>query len=817
MASWLPNKAAQWQPFRLTMLTCVALNRKHPWTSILVFVAIVIASSGLVMVHLINQGASEQWPDNNAAWIAPKWTVESSGKLPLTREDYAHLRRAGFHELAAFVHYTGPLYFEHTGSTPSGLSLLAVDTAALPWKPASFPVFSPLSEKSARIWAHPQTARLIEEQSLLTDDAAPLPVLEVSAASLPKHMLVMDIADFFTASRTTEKYPLTGLAVTSSLPESRQRALRNLLPTHLQLKRSSTIESGGTLGDSFKLSLWALGVLMMVVCMFIVVNALHLMLRFRLYTLLKLRQLGIGVTTLSTSVTLEMLFLGLTASSVGMVLGILLTQQLAPGINQTFTNVLETKFILLPINPWQLMSITWAATALVITAITYVPIRQLQRNLTGRGPGRQRPADRWLKGATVLLCSSALLTTILAKSPAWALISIALTLLAGTGVMLLFMPHLLKLCAQFIPAGWPLAHWSIASTLQLSKQTRLAVCAFFIALTANIGMTVMVDSFRQATDSWLQARIIAPFYLAAPLPVTEPPPAGISLFERLQASAIHRGHSVELRSLPADSRFQSSVQIEPDGGVDWPRFDTGEQAVINQQLAFRFHLSAGDSLPMQLNDGTHISPVIGGIYVDYGNPNSQVLLNARLIESSRDPVYRYAIWYGTPATLNDLTEWLNHAAPGGELFDSEALRKLSMEEFERTFVVTNHLNIITLAVAGLSFMISVALLGQQTSAQLSLLRSLGVSTLKLRLSVLIQYGTLCLFAALMAMPFGLLLCWLLINKVNRYAFHWIYPVSVDSALLMQAILTSIGIMLMVLCIPAARLNGRLDLRNTRVL
>ncbi|KTF07597.1 conserved hypothetical protein, secreted, partial [marine sediment metagenome] len=54
----------------------------------------------------------------------------------------------------------------------------------------------------------------------------------------------------------------------------------------------------------------------------------------------------------------------------------------------------------------------------------------------------------------------------------------------------------------------------------LSSKTRLAVCAFFIALTANIGMNTMTDSFRDATEQWLTQRLYAPFYLYTDAPLS---------------------------------------------------------------------------------------------------------------------------------------------------------------------------------------------------------------------------------------------------------------------------------------------------------
>jgi putative ABC transport system permease protein len=136
------------------------------------------------------------------------------------------------------------------------------------------------------------------------------------------------------------------------------------------------------------------------------------------------------------------------------------------------------------------------------------------------------------------------------------------------------------------------------------------------------------------------------------------------------------------------------------------------------------------------------------------------------------------------------------------------LLALSMKTFERTFVITDGLNIVTLLVAALSLATSVLMIDMDNRPQRALLRSMGVGNYQITGLSLIQYTLLSLMACLVALPFGIGLTWLLINLINVQAFSWSYPILITPSKLFSAGIISILLIVVVVALPLYKLSRR---------
>ena len=223
-----------------------------------------------------------------------------------------------------------------------------------------------------------------------------------------------------------------------------------------------------------------------------------------------------------------------------------------------------------------------------------------------------------------------------------------------------------------------------------------------------------------------------------------------------------------------------------------------------------------------------------GIYPDYGNLNGQILAPLPLFNQQNITV-RNNLFSGVLAmypkpnahqdvtTSSDVTftkDKLEHQLKshlGDEVditvYSRQALLNTSMDTFDRTFVLTDGLNITTLLVAGIAFAVSLTVLTIGSSAQLSVLRALGVSQPKVKASLFMQYLLLCFVSALLAIPFGIYLAYVFINLVNRYAFNWVYPLSIEADVIVSSVGLSLLIVSLVLLLPLGKLKPKIDLRQ----
>lgn len=808
------NLRALW----LSTLALLAMARARPWEPLLVALSIILAASGLTAVTLINEGALQgEFAQADSMLSGAERIVAASDSNPITKADYTRLRRLGFTRIVATASH--PMTIRCLpGDTTRTVTVTGVDTMAF-WAQANAAANAETPTTRARppgtavAQATPATiARLRCQDNQITVLETGNTFLLNATPAAPKDQIVIDIAAFYREPAAPETYPLTALFFSEPLPPSERERLTASLPAHLTLDAAEPATDVGTLSASFRLNLWAMGMLMAVVCAFVIVNALHLMYRARLANLIRLRQLGVGLSALSLALITEMLIYGAIASTAGVLAGAWITRELTPTLAITFSSLFNLNYDGLDPQLWSLLLTSNLITATGILLTIAAPLWRLRAQLQIK-PTTSRSISasvRWLLTVTIaLLCLVAVHVT---ASQTQALFSVVLILLGGCGVVLLWLPSLLQGLRQLLPSSLPLTQWSVASARQLSGRTRLAVCAFFIALSANTGMNVMVDSFRLATESWISQRLTASHYIYTKTPLDEASaPDEVLLFPGFQQDTTVNGKPASARVYYPQSPFTEALQVDALADNAWQRFAAGEGVFINQQLAFRQSLELEGTLTIDndnLNAPSHLTVL--GIYPDYGNPDSQLFLPPSAFSPSQfDNVYAVISTVAQPA----LESWLTQQGDDAQLYSKEELVNASMKTFDNTFIVTDALNVATLLVAGVSFLLSVSLVVLDMRHVLSLLRNLGVSTLKLKLALACQYLLLCAGTVLLALPFGVLLAWVFVTKVNRFAFYWIYPLQINLDVLMTSALVSLLIVSLFLLIPIGKVQPRLDLRN----
>ena len=698
--------------------------------------------------------------------------------------------------------------------------------------------------------------------------------------------------------------PLSGFIALSPLSHQQLTQIETLLGIPVKQTTSNTDNDTGSLPDSFRLNLWAMSGLMGVVALFIVLNALNLMYRTRLPNIIRLRQLGISQRILSIALFTELLIYCVISIPIGMFIGFQAASCLSPVINGTFTSLFNAVFVNPDVNLLVTFGFALTTTFISLVVFSLVSIVKLSNALTVAPVKKENALGQFAVGL-ISLC--ALLLLFIAEgfvsTTASALFFVALLLLTSCALILLWLPIFSKLLTRFVPRQWPVFHYVIANMHLLSSKTRLAVCAFFIALTANIGMNTMTDSFRDATEQWLTQRLYVPFYLYTDAPLSRIetlstkslPPLALTPLLKAEGAVIGSHAQEETHEVSNSSPTYVSISSYPvhqngkkalvlddvinnDLNTAWREFTEGKGVFINQQLAFALSAKLGHTLDIEnirlrktanssssaVNTSNEAfsspqekttDPTQGsqssssnskvfaatpqwkvlGIYPDYGNLNGQILVPLPSFNRNdvliRDQLFSgvVAIYPKPPIETNvigdnkqstyekDILEQQLKSQLGEHreiaLYTRQALLDTSMQTFDRTFVLTDGLNITTLLVAGVAFAVSLTVLTIGSAAQLSVLRALGISQLKVKASLFAQYLLLCFISALLAIPFGVYLAYVFIQQVNRHAFNWVYPLSINAEVILSNVGLSLLIVSLVLLLPLGKLKPKIDLRQ----
>jgi putative ABC transport system permease protein len=107
-----------------------------------------------------------------------------------------------------------------------------------------------------------------------------------------------------------------------------------------------------------------------------------------------------------------------------------------------------------------------------------------------------------------------------------------------------------------------------------------------------------------------------------------------------------------------------------------------------------------------------------------------------------------------------------------------AMKAQSRAIFEKTFVVTSALNVLTLGVAGFAILTSLLTLWTQRLPQIAPVWALGLDRAQLARLELSRSAILAAMTACLALPLGLVLAWVLLAVINVEAFGWRLPMYV---------------------------------------
>lgn len=536
------------------------------------------------------------------------------------------------------------------------------------------------------------------------------------------------------------------------------------------------------LTDSFHLNLTAFGFLSFAVGLFIVHGAIGLAFEQRRTILRTLRTLGLPLAHMIAALVAELLIIALFAGGIGVGLGYLIAAALLPDVAATLRGLYgATVEGTLTVSPqwWAagiLISVagTGIAASSTVWKVAHLPILAPARpRAWADGTGRAMKAQ--LSGAAILALLAAIAGAVGGGLLAGFVLLGAL-LLAAALTLPAVLIMVLSLGARF--AKRPVAQWFWADTRQQLPGLSLALMALLLALSANVGVGTMVSSFRLTFLGWLDQRLAAELYVSAEddaqaEALVEWVSTRATLLPIWQTEAEIAGAPGEIYSVTDHPTFRENwPMLEAIPGA-WDTVAAGNGVLINEQLARRTGLGPGDDLALPGG-----ALVIAGTYSDYGNPRGQILIStesfvARFPDSPRTEFgLRVA-----PEDAADLQSALveEFGLDPGRVTDQASIKAFSREVFERTFAVTGALNVLTLSVAALAILTSLLTLANMRLPQLAPVWALGLERDQLAALEVLRAVALAVLTALVALPVGLLLAWVLLAVINVEAFGWRLP------------------------------------------
>ncbi len=572
-------------------------------------------------------------------------------------------------------------------------------------------------------------------------------------------------------------------------------------------------DSGAMMTRAFRLNLTILSLIALVVGLYLIFQALDGAVIRRRDEIGILRALGVEERTIQQAWLLEAAALGLLGGLLGSVPGWLGAQAAVQLVGRTVNALYRaTSADAAALEPTELLLAVILAMVAGILA-GWAPARSAARTppaqLLVRGGG-PNPGPRALRSRPLALALMAfgMATALLPplrfdggiRFPVGGYASALCWIFAGG----IFSGELLSVLGRMLR---PIGPWSPVWRLAVSQirpptgRHRLAAASLSCAVAMTAGMAILVGSFSQTMNGWIERAFQADLYISSAGAQSASTDNRIStavwreLVARADVAAanVMQAHEIQLPGGPtmvvgADIGFTRDhanlawLKAPPPEAFD--RSKNADMAFVSESFTERYQLNAGDRVTIPTPAGSRTLKIVG-VFGDYGNERGSVVLEGS----------RVAGWFGTdlassvilklkPDTDADLvrTEILS-AHPGLSVFTNSHLRREILRIFGQTFSITYVLEFIGVVVAVVGLAMTLASLLLQRRAELTTLRALGMTHFEIAHASAIEGALTALAGLVSGLAVSGALGWILIHVINKQTFGWTLQADVPVALL----------------------------------
>jgi putative ABC transport system permease protein len=522
----------------------------------------------------------------------------------------------------------------------------------------------------------------------------------------------------------------------------------------------------------------------------------------------------------------------LIGTAVGTTLGVLLAKGLVGRVVQTINDLYfvlsVTSITLVPASFFKGVVLGLGATVIAALApaweATRTEVAAVLRRSTIEARSRRRAYLAAVYGTALAVVASAILL-VPSRSLLLSYTGLFAVMIAFALLVPLLTLALMRLCRPIMGRIFgvigEMAAGAVAAKL---SRTGTAIAALAVAVSATIGVGIMIDSFRQSFIDWLTLTLRADVYVTAPVIETTPAAAtldpalvarlatlpGVSTISTLRRVRLDGPEGVvQLRVLHTTARHFKSLQFKRGNVADaWKALQDSDAVIVSEPYAYHHRLRLGDKITLRTDDGVRAFGVVG-IYYDYGSDEGRVTISRRIYERYwRDRAITSVALYAAHLTdIDDLLTRVRVAAGGEQVLirSNRALRRASLEVFDRTFAITAILRLLATVVAFIGVLSALMALQLERGRELAVLRAIGLTPRQVWRLVTTETGLMGLTSGLLALPLGVGLALALILVINRRAFGWSLQVSIEPTLLLEGLALALVAALLAGLYPALRM------------
>jgi putative ABC transport system permease protein len=603
------------------------------------------------------------------------------------------------------------------------------------------------------------------------------------------------------------------------------RLERALPDGHRVLTAAGRTRTTAEMSAAFMTNLAAMSLLALLVGLFLIYNAVSFSVLQRRSLIGNLRALGVTRGRMLALILAEAAAVGSVAAVLGVAVGILLGDRLlllvSQSINDLYFRLNVTDVMVGPLSIAKGVTAgvgasIAAAAVPAIEAMSFPPRLAMTRSSLERRTGQLLPRVA-LSGLLTMLAAVAVLA-VSGRNLVAGLLAVFLLIFGFA----LCVPLAVRAASAWLaPAasriGGMLARMAVAGIGQSLSRTGVAIVALAVAVSATIGVSVMVDSFRGSVDEWLQQTLQADVYAGVQRGSLDPGLlADIAALDGVEAFSTSRRVQLEdaggrtqliaIRMAPGGYAGTEIIDADPD--AVWPRWEREDVVLVSEPYAYQHGVSRGDTVRLPTDHGWRPFDV-AAVYQSYDINASAMLMSRSVYERhfDDDRVDSIGLYLSDDADPEAVMTRIGDISRGRQeiRFNSNArIRELSLEIFDRTFIITDVLYWLAVGVAFIGILGAMLALQLERGRELAVLRALGMTPAQLGTMITTQTAVIGLLSGIAAVPLGVMMAYVLIEVINRRAFGWQIDMSVAPHILLSAIAFAIVAALLAGVYPAYR-------------
>ncbi|MES2571328.1 MAG: FtsX-like permease family protein [Verrucomicrobiota bacterium] len=346
-----------------------------------------------------------------------------------------------------------------------------------------------------------------------------------------------------------------------------------------------------------------------------------------------------------------------------------------------------------------------------------------------------------------------------------------------------------RMMARFSGAG--VLRRLAAENLQRSvHRTGVMAAALSVAVAMMTGLTVMIFSFRNSLNAWVERAVVADLFVAPTSNETVglnafiPPEAiawlraqpGVKGVDTFREMPVHVGSERALLSI-INGVYRQNMRFLGGGAEEkMARVCAGKAVAVSESFARRFKVREAGRLTLATPKG-HVEFEVAGVFSDYSRDQGIILMARPLFEQFwQDPrVQSLSVYLGEGIAGEPVADAFQARFSGaGEfaVYSNRSLRERIVTIFNQTFTVTYLLRTIAILVALVGIFLTVTTLVAERRREIGVLRAIGASRPQIQALFMIESAMIGLLASVLGVGSGALLAMVLTWVVNPAFFGW---------------------------------------------